>query len=249
MPVRESIDGNVLTICIDRPERRNAIDSGIAAGLDAALNRLDDDPRLWVGILTGTSTMFSAGTDLVHGSGAPTARGGEYGLMRRRRHKPLVAAVEGWAAGGGFELALACDLIVASTASKFALPEARRGLVATAGGLFRGPRALPLNIAREMLLTGLPLDAERAYSLGVVNQLAAPGDALAVATRLARQICEASPVAVQETLRALDDQTEAADAEGWRVTARAWGVVGASDDRREGVAAFLSKRKPSWRGR
>lgn len=122
-------------------------------------------------------------------------------------------------------------------------------MIATAGGLFRGPRVLPLNVAREMLLTGLPLDAERAYSVGVVNRLAAPGEALAVATRLAREICEASPVAVQETLRALDSQVEVADAEGWRATERAWAVVGSSRDRRTGVAAFLAKRTPSWLGR
>lgn len=100
MPVKESRDGHILTIQLDRPERRNAVDESITVGIDAALNRLDDDPGLWVGVLTGTSTVFSAGTDLEQGSGEPTPRGGEYGLMRRRRRKPLVAAVEGWAAGG-----------------------------------------------------------------------------------------------------------------------------------------------------
>jgi len=137
---------------MQREAKRNAIDAETTAGLDAALNLLEDDAELWAGVLTGTSTVFSA---------APTcatvrrthARGGEYGLMRRRHSTPLIAAVEGVAFGGGFELALACDLIVASKAARFALPETRRGVVATSGALFRAMRALPLYVAKELLIT------------------------------------------------------------------------------------------------
>src|SRR3954467_3746298 len=159
MPVITERRGRVLVVRLDRPSKRNAIDAEMAAGLDAAMNTLDDDPEIWAGVLTGTDEVFSAGTDLVAGPGAPTPRGGEYGLARRRRTTPLVAAVEGMALGGGFELVLSCDLVVASRTALFGLPEVRLGLVANCGGLFRGPRLLPVNIARELLLTGEPISA------------------------------------------------------------------------------------------
>jgi enoyl-CoA hydratase len=131
--------GRTLVVRIDRENRRNAIDVATALDIDAALNRLEDDPELWVGVITGTATVFSAGTDLKDGEGARTERGGEYGLIRRRRSKPLIAAVEGIAFGGGFEIALACDIVVASTSARFALPETRRGVVASSGALQRQP--------------------------------------------------------------------------------------------------------------
>ena len=158
--------GPVLLVRMEREHKRNAIDAALTAGLDAALNALDDDPRLLVGVLAGDAVAFSAGTDLAGGAGEPTRRGGNYGVVRRERDTPLVAAVEGLAYGGGFELVLACDLVVASRTARFALPETARGLVANCGALFRAQRALPRNIALEMLLTGEPLAAERAWSLG-----------------------------------------------------------------------------------
>src|SRR5439155_16528626 len=142
----------------------NAVDAVLAAGIDDALNRLEDDPALRVGILTSTPTVFSAGTDMYDPGEKRTARGGEYGVIRRVRRKPLIAAVEGYAVGGGFEIVLSCDLVVASTTARFGLPETLRGLVATSGALFRAPRALPLNVATELLLTGAMLDADRGYS-------------------------------------------------------------------------------------
>ncbi len=178
MPVDTETHDRVLVVTIRREEKRNAIDDELAEGISAALDRLDDDPELWVGMLTGTPTVFSAGSDLARtsgGSSAATARGGEYGVIRRDRVKPLIAAVEGPALGGGFEIVLACDLVVASRTASFGLPEVKRGLVPTCGGLFRSSRALPLNVAREMLLTGDRLDPERAYALGLVNVLAEPG--------------------------------------------------------------------------
>ena len=192
--------------------------------------------------------MFSAGSDLRDGTGGPTERGGEYGVIRRRRSKPLVAAVEGPAFGGGFEIALACDLVVASTTARFALPESRRGVIASSGALFRAMRALPLNVAKELLITGAVLDAERGYQLGFVNRVTAPGGALAAALAVADDICASSPVSVAASLAALAAQHDDADAAGWAVTAEAVERVKASDDLREGVSAFFEKRQPRWTG-
>jgi enoyl-CoA hydratase/carnithine racemase len=248
MAVHSESRDQVLIVRIDREAKRNAIDRETAEGIDAALNKLEDDPGLLAGILTGTAQVFSAGTDLRAGAGPGTGRGGEYGLIRRRRSKPLIAAVEGIAYGGGFEIALACDLIVASAAATFALPEARRGVIASSGALFRAMRALPLHIARELLLTGATLGAERAYQLGLVNRVTEPGQALDVALGLAAEIAAASPVSVTATLEALDSQLEAADAAGWQATSAAVARVRSGADMAEGIAAFLGKREPRWPG-
>lgn len=249
MTVRYERDGRVLVIRIEREERRNAIDRATAEGLEEAFDLLDDDDALWVGVVTGTERIFSAGTDIRERADLRMPRGGEYGIIRRKRVKPLIAAVEGYALGGGFEIALACDLIVASRSAEFGLPEARRGLVAASGALFRAPRALPVNVARELLVTGRTLSAERAFALGVVNEVAEPGRALAGAHGMAGEICEASPVAVRETLRALDAQVSDADVRGWEVTADALGTVLASEDFRAGIEAFAQRRTPQWQGR
>jgi enoyl-CoA hydratase len=237
-----------LVIRMEREAKRNAIDQSMTRGIDAALNLLEDDDQLWAGVITGTTAVFSAGTDLKDGSGR-TERGGEYGVIRRRRAKPLIAAVEGPAFGGGFEIALACDLVVASRTARFALPESRRGLVASSGALFRAMRALPLNVARELLITGAVLDAERAYQIGFANRVTDPGQALAVALELADDICASSPVSVAASLTALAAQHDADDAAGWEVTAEAVERATASDDMREGVTAFFEKRPPRWTGR
>lgn len=149
-PVLEEQHGRVLTITINRENKRNAVNQAVADGLDAALDRLDNDPELWVGILSGGPRMFSSGTDLTCENSPVTERGGEYGLIRRHRTTPLIAAVEGLALGGGLELALACDLIVASAEAYFGLPETRRGVIASSGGLFRAPAALPRNVAKPV---------------------------------------------------------------------------------------------------
>ncbi|MDT7576981.1 MAG: enoyl-CoA hydratase [Pseudonocardiales bacterium] len=241
--------GHILIVRIERPHKRNAIDADTTAGLDAALNLLDDDPDLWVGVLAGTPVAFSAGTDLAVGAGPPTPRGGGYGVVRRDRATPLIAAVEGLAYGGGFEIVLACDLVVAARTARFALPETARGLVANCGALFRAPRALPLNIAREMLLTGDPLDAERAWSLGLVNRLVEPGTAEQAAVELAERICANAPVAQRLSLRGVAAADADRDALGWAATERASIEVNGSADAAEGVAAFREKRAPRWSGR
>jgi enoyl-CoA hydratase/carnithine racemase len=241
----------VLVVSMQREEKRNAIDQAIADGVGAALDRLDDDPDLWVGVLTGTATVFSAGSDLASSrdGSARTDRGGEYGVIRRHRTKPLIAAVEGPALGGGFEIVLACDLVVAARTASFGLPEVKRGLVPTCGGLFRTPRALPLNVAKEMLLTGDRLTPERAYALGLVNVVTEPGGAEAGALALAERICAVGPVGARASLRALERTVAERDELGWEATVGAMEAIGASDDIREGMAAFFEKREPRWTGR
>ena len=249
MTVNVEVREHVLVVRMERPEKRNAVDTQMAVGISDALDRLDDDPDLWVGILTGTSDIFCAGTDLRDGIGARTERGGEYGIIRRRRGKPLIAAVEGVAFGGGMEIALACDLVVASKSARFALPETKRGLVPTSGALFRAFRALPLHIAKQLMITGTELSGERAYMLGLVNVLSEPGYAVEHSLQLAADICTSSPVAVQATLAAVASQFEAGDQDGWEATARATEVIAASEDAREGINAFFERRPPQWQGR
>lgn len=248
MPVTTEVRGRVLLIRLDRDAKLNAMDHAMTLGLDAAMNRLEDDDDLWVGVLTGQGRAFSAGSDLADPDRNHTERGGPYGLIRRARAKPLIAAVDGIAFGGGFEMVLACDLVVASPRARFALPEVKRGLLALYGGVFRGARALPLNLAREMVLTGEPISAERAHSLGLVNRLCAEGAALDEALALAESICANSPVAVRESLGVVNRANEASDALAWQLSTEAAARVRSSQDSREGIAAFLEKRAPAWKG-
>lgn len=242
-------EGRVLVISMQRASKRNAINRAVADALDDALNELDDDESLWAGVLTGTPDVFSAGSDLTALGDYVTERGGEYGIIRRARRKPLIAAVEGPALGGGLEIALACDLIVAAMTARFGLPEVRIGVVPTCAGLFRGPRALPLNMARQLILTGRPIDAARAYEVGFVNVLTEPGQALAEAVRLAQEICDNAPVSVQACLAAVNTLAGAQDEHGWEQTDAALGAASSSADAREGVRSFLEKRPPVWTGR
>jgi len=242
-------EGRVLVIAMQRAAKRNAINRAMADALGGALNELDDDEDLWAGVLTGTTDVFSAGSDLTALGDYVTERGGEYGIIRRTRRKPLIAAVEGPALGGGLEIALACDLVVAATTARFGLPEVRIGVVPTCAGLFRGPRALPLNVARQLILTGRPIEAPRAYEVGFVNILTEPGQALAEAERLAQEICENAPVSVQSCLAAVNTLAGADDELGWEQTDAALDAAASSADSREGVRSFLEKRPPVWKGR
>lgn len=249
MPVHIDKQGPVAVLTLDRPDKRNAFDGALTAALDAALNAFEDDAALRVAVLTGGTRFFSAGTDVVAWAGEPTPRGGPYGIAGRRLQKPVIAAVEGVAAGGGFEIALSCSMIVAASTASFSLPEVGLGLVAECGGLFRGPRALPLNVARELMLTGAPLGAERAHALGLVNRLTEHGQALPAALALARQITKHAPLAVRETLAALELLNADDDDRGWELTRRAKTVARQSADSREGIAAFKERRAPRWQGR
>jgi enoyl-CoA hydratase/carnithine racemase len=240
--------GHVLVVRMCREDKRNAVNRELANELDAAFNLLEDDADLWAGVLAGTGKVFSAGSDLASDGDYSTERGGEYGLIRRHQRKPLIAAVEGPALGGGLELVLACDLVVASRSAVLGLPEVKRGVVATSSALFRAPRSLPVNLAREMLLTGDPIDADRGYAAGLVNVVTEPGGALDAAIALAERICANAPVAVQASMAAIHRLLGADDEFGWGLTDDAKAAVLASDDYREGVAAFLEKRQPRWSG-
>jgi enoyl-CoA hydratase len=248
MTVKVERRGSVVIMTIDRPTKRNAFDGITTLALDAALNDFEDDASQLVAVLTGGPDFFSAGTDIKAWAGAPTERGGPYGIAGRSLTKPVIAAVEGVAAGGGFEVVLATSIVVASREATFAFPEVGLGLVAECGGLFRGPRALPLNVARELLLTGAPLSAERGYALGLVNRLTEPGDALREALVLAEQIAARAPIAVRESLAVVESLFRQQDADAWDETQRAKTAVRDSHDALEGVAAFLEKRPPKWIG-
>jgi enoyl-CoA hydratase len=245
--------GNVAVLTIDRPEARNAVNGDVAEGLEAAIDRLEADDEIWIGVLTHTGPVFSAGADLKavnSGEGArlSTRTGGFAGIVAKARTKPLIAACNGPAYAGGCEIVLACDLVVASTEAAFGVPEVKRNLVAAAGALFRLPAALPRNVAMEMLLTGDPIDADRAHDLGFVNRLSEPGAAVDVALELAQQITANAPLAVRKSrevaLSSFSDDDEAFAASG-----RAIAEVMASEDTKEGLAAFIEKRPPRWTGR
>jgi enoyl-CoA hydratase len=248
MSVETIRHGHVLVVRMAREEKRNALNPAITAGIDAAMNQLEDDPELWCGILTGGEHVFSAGADLRTGPGEPTERGGLVGLIHRRRTKPLIAAVEGLALGGGLELILSCDLVVASRLAAFGLPEVKRGLMPDFGGAFRISRVLPANVARELLLTGDNLTAERAERLGFVNAVTEPGAALAGALSLAERISANAPLAVREALAILNHEVAGDETASWKRSDAAHSRLLATQDVREGVAAFFERRSPRWTG-
>ena len=239
----------MLIITMQREAKRNALNPEMTAGIDAGMNRLEDDPELWCGILTGGTSVFSAGADLTIGPGPPTPRGGLVGLITRQRVKPLIAAVEGFAVGGGMELVLSCDLVVAATSARFGLPEVKRGLMADFGGAFRAPQALPPNVAREMMLTGDELTAERAERLGFVNVLAEPGQALERALDLAERICANAPLAARAALAVSALVTRPDETELWRRSNEVHEGLLSTEDVREGLSAFFEKRRPNWNAR
>ncbi len=241
-------------ITINRPGARNAVDAEVAAGIEAALDVLEEDDDLRVGILTGVPPVFCAGADLKElqrggGRAMFTERGGFAGIVTRERTKPVIAAVDGPALAGGTELVLATDLVVASHRATFGIPEVKRSLVAGAGGLFRLPRKIPVNVAMECALTGDPISAERAFQLGLVNQLAEDDHALEAALTLAERIAVNSPLAVRESRRVLLASALQSDAEAFATSGEALSVVTRSADFREGLAAFVEKRPPRWTGR
>ncbi len=248
------VRGHVALITIDRPAARNAVDGPTARAIEEAIDRLEDDESLWVGILTGTPPSFCAGADLraIEEGGLEvikTARGGFGGLVERERRKPLIAAVVGAALAGGFELVLACDLVVAAHDARFGLPEVRRALIAGAGGLVRLPIALPRNLAMEMALTGEPIDTATAVRFGLVNVAVAADDVVDAAMDLAERVGAGAPLAVQSSRRVLLAAIDEGPDEAWRLSKQGLQDMATTEDFVEGPRAFLEKRAPVWRGR
>lgn len=251
-PVRTEAADGVLTITIDRPEARNAVTGAVAEGIAAALDRLDAEDDLRIGILTGAGGTFCAGMDLkafVTGERPWVGDRGFAGITQRAADKPLIAAVEGFALAGGFEIALACDLIVAARDARFGIPEVKRGLVAAAGGLFRLPQRIPYHLAMELALTGDPIGAERAAEIGIVNRLVEPGTALDEARGLAGEIVRNAPLALSASKAVVQRAREWTEAEAWDKQGGLIGHVFGSDDAQEGARAFAEKREPQWTAR
>ena len=253
----ERLPGHVALVIIDRPEARNAVNGEVASGLEAAVDATEADGDIRAVVLTGAGREgFCAGADLKEvsagrGSALRTERGGFAGFVYRERSKPWIAAVNGKALAGGTELVLACDLVVAVRQAAFGLPEVLRGLIAAAGGLCRLPRAIPPNIALELILTAGQLDAERAHGFGLVNRLVADVDALReAALALAAEIARNGPVAVRQSLRVAREANSGLDEAALRALTRdAFERVAASEDFKEGPRAFIEKRAPRWSGR
>jgi enoyl-CoA hydratase len=250
--VRTERIGGTLLITIDRPKARNAVNAAVAAGLAEALDTLEADPGLRAGVLTGADGTFSAGMDLkaaLNGESPEIPGRGFGGLTEAALTKPLIAAVEGWAMGGGFELALGCDLIVAAEDARFGLPEVKRGLVAAGGGVIRLPKRIPHHLAMELLLTGEPVTGRRAGELGLVNRVVPAGDAAGVALQLAEGLAANAPLAlaaVKKIVRAADGVP---DADAFAAQREEMGPLMASADVREGMTAFAERRAPKWTGR
>ena len=247
----EAIDG-VLVITINRPQAKNAVNKAVAEHIAAALDRLDQEDDLRVGILTGAGGTFCAGMDLkafVSGEFPNVEGRGFGGMTERSADKPLIAAVEGYALAGGCELAISCDLIVAADNSQFGIPEVKRGLVAAAGGLVRLPGQIPYRIAMELALTGEFMSAQRAADLGLVNQITPAGGALEAARVLAAKIAENGPLAVRLSKAVIKASRDWSQDETFVLQQEIIQPVFTSEDAIEGATAFAEKRKPQWTGR
>ncbi len=251
-PVLVERRGAVQVITINRPEAKNALDAAVARGVAAAVDELDGDGELRAGVLTGAGGTFSAGMDLkafLRGERPAIEGRGLCGITQTPPRKPLVAAVEGWALAGGFELVLACDLVVAGRSARFGVPEVTRSLVAAAGAALLLPRRVPQAVALEMLLTGRPVDAARAAAVGLVNDVVDDGGALDAAVELADVIAANGPLAVAATKEIARSGADWTTEEGWARQQELIEPVFASEDAREGATAFAERRAPVWRGR
>jgi enoyl-CoA hydratase len=243
--------GAVQVITINRPEARNALNRAVAVGVRDAADELDSSPDLRAGVLTGAGGTFSSGMDLkafLNGEVPSFPGRGLCGITQTPPRKPLVAAVEGWALAGGFELLLACDLVVAGASARLGVPEVKRGLLAGAGGAMLLAQRIPRALALEMLLTGDPVDAARAAQIGLVNHVTAYGQALEKAIELAERIAANGPLALVDTKQIAAGGADWPADQRWDQMAALMAPVFASEDAREGARAFAEKRAPVWRG-
>jgi crotonobetainyl-CoA hydratase len=247
--------GNVEILTINRPEARNAINGAVSRAMSSIMDELTRDPECWVVVITGSGDKaFSAGMDLKafssgEGGDIIGASGGFAGISQREFPKPIIAAVNGSALAGGFEIMLSCDLVVAAEHATFGIPEAKRGLIAGAGGLIRMPKRLPMAIALEMAMTGDPIDATRAYALGLVNQVVPAAELMAETLALAERIAANAPLAVRYSKKVMKQAAEVPEKDGWKINTEAVGVVFSSADAMEGPLAFAEKRPPKWQGK
>jgi enoyl-CoA hydratase len=245
-------ENGILIVTINRPRQRNAVNGAVSAGIARALDLLDSSPDLRVGVLHGTGPAFSAGLDLKAFAAGEQVRDpdrGFGGIVERPPAKPLIAAVEGWALGGGFEIVLACDLVTAGRSARFGLPEVRRGLAARGGGVFRLPRRLPHSLAMEVIVTGAPLEAARAAEFGLVNRLVEDGQALTAAIELAELVAANAPMSVRASKAVAVQSADWPLGEEFQRQRAYLEPVFASADATEGVAAFRERRDPKWQDR
>jgi enoyl-CoA hydratase len=238
----------IMIITLNRPEAMNAINTGLAAGLLAAVQELDEDDSLSLGVLTGNGRGFCSGMDLKEYAKVGVPRG-LMPFVKRGNAKPMIAAVEGFALAGGLELALTCDLIVAAEGAKLGIPESKVGLIAAAGGLMRLLRQLPYGVAMQMALSGDPITAEQAHGYGMVTEVSPPGQALRTARELAERLARNAPLSLAASKQVLRNSMGLTESEFWEMQASAIKPVFESDDAREGPRAFAEKRQPQWRGR
>lgn len=244
--------GPVLVLTMNRPEARNAMSLALAEQIAAALEELDSDDSLSVGIITGGGGTFCAGMDLkdfAAGRRPVVAGRGFAGIVAAPPRKPLIAAVEGYALAGGFEIVLACDLIVAAATARFGLPEVKRGLTAAAGGLFRLPRRIPYHLAMELVLTGRMWEAREAADAGLINRLVDQGEALSAALELAAQVGANAPLALTASKRVITESTDWPLSEAFERQELIVNPVRSSADAMEGARAFAEKREPVWTGK
>jgi enoyl-CoA hydratase len=244
--------GHIELLTINRPEARNAINRATALALSDALDACAADDDVWVVVLTGAGDKaFSAGMDLkAFATGEiPITEQGFGGITKRDFAKPLICAANGSALAGGFEIMISCDMVVAADHAKFGIPEASRGLVAGAGGLIRLPKRVPITIALEMALTAEPIDATRAYELGLVNRVVPSDQVLDVAIALAERIAKNAPLAVRTSKSVMKQATDLSEEQAWTVSDEAFGMIGRSGDALEGAVAFAEKREPNWQGK